>query len=149
MKKCTKCEKLKPLNQYNKGNGSDSLHSWCKNCNYTNRREWNKANPERNTAQRLYAKYRLRPEELQELLDLRDNKCEICSKEFTTRASYHIDHDHSCCFGAKSCGQCIRGILCAGCNTKVWWYELHFYSIAKYLDKKLLPRVISEKRKNK
>jgi len=29
------------------------------------------------------------------------------------------DHDHVCCSGKKSCGKCLRGLLCHGCNTKL------------------------------
>lgn len=27
-----------------------------------------------------------------------------------------VDHDHACCSGDRSCGQCIRGMLCGSCN---------------------------------
>ena len=31
-------------------------------------------------------------------------------------ANLEVDHDHSCCEGGNSCGKCIRGVLCRGCN---------------------------------
>jgi hypothetical protein len=29
---------------------------------------------------------------------------------------FPVDHDHRCCPGVKSCGKCVRGILCNPCN---------------------------------
>lgn len=30
--------------------------------------------------------------------------------------TWHVDHDHSCCPGKYTCGDCIRGVLCKACN---------------------------------
>ena|SRR5690349_4226398 len=32
---------------------------------------------------------------------------------------FHIDHDHDCCPGEKSCGKCVRGLLCETCNVGI------------------------------
>ena len=49
------------------------------------------------------------------------NGCEICGDK--PERSLHIDHDHKCCKGAKTCGACVRGIVCNGCNKAIDKYE--------------------------
>jgi hypothetical protein len=68
----------------------------------------------------LWSKYRLSLEAYKELLREQGGKCAICGSPSPAdiRASrFHVDHDHTCCPGRKSCGRCIRGLLCRGCNT--------------------------------
>lgn len=50
---------------------------------------------------------------------LQNNKCLICNK----RKKLQLDHDHSCCPGRTSCGKCIRGFVCAVCNSNIYLYE--------------------------
>jgi hypothetical protein len=48
----------------------------------------------------------------------------------------HIDHDHSCCTGRKSCGKCVRGVLCARHNLLVGQFENiapHLQWVVSYL----------------
>jgi hypothetical protein len=45
--------------------------------------------------------------------DKSQNGCEACGGF----VNLVIDHDHACCAGSRSCGKCIRGVLCGNCNT--------------------------------
>jgi hypothetical protein len=47
--------------------------------------------------------------------------CEICGDK--PEKSLHVDHDHNCCKGPISCGECVRGIICNKCNKAVDKYE--------------------------
>lgn len=56
-----------------------------------------------------------------EKLAKQDGCCYLCLRLLDVEASrgFHIDHDHSCCPGERSCGKCIRGVACHGCNAGI------------------------------
>lgn len=65
-------------------------------------------------------KYGISADEYAALLETQGDGCAICgaSSYGTQGLRLHIDHDHACC--KTGCRECVRGILCAGCNC---WQE--------------------------
>lgn len=45
--------------------------------------------------------------------------------DWSNRSGLCIDHNHNCCYKSRgsSCGSCIRGLLCAPCNSMLGYYE--------------------------
>lgn len=75
-------------------------------------REWHASrSPEWKLAARL-RKHGLLPDEFYKLIEAQGGSCAICP----TLEPDHVDHDHSCCPGPRSCGKCVRGVLCGNCN---------------------------------
>lgn len=52
--------------------------------------------------------------------------CAMCGKPPEDRPRHrhlNVDHDHRCCPGRKSCGKCLRGLLCFKCNWLLGFVE--------------------------
>lgn len=70
------------------------------------------------------------------------NGCQICGDPAAS-VRLHVDHDHACCDKERSCGKCVRGVLCPKCNTLVDRYEKgtmrldnpHIFKVQKYISK--------------
>lgn len=62
------------------------------------------------------ARYNLTLEQWNELVLECGEACSICRKPLATTPEQYVDHDHSCCPGGGSCGECVRAILCRSCN---------------------------------
>jgi hypothetical protein len=61
--------------------------------------------------------YNISMQEYNQILEDQNGVCLVCGispEEDGRRLS--VDHDHNCCPGSRSCGMCIRGFLCRGCN---------------------------------
>lgn len=61
-------------------------------------------------------KHNITEEQRDLMVEFQGNKCKICRNEFEEDDRKCFDHDHECCPGPYSCGNCIRGVLCSGCN---------------------------------
>lgn len=64
-------------------------------------------------------------EDYEQLRDSQNNLCAACGKAETVTGKngvvkwLAVDHDRTCCPGPRSCGKCIRGLLCGHCNTGI------------------------------
>lgn len=139
---CTKCGQTKPVDQFHKRTASpDGLDYKCKQCTseyystYKKRDGWR----ERNRTGHLVRTYGITDDEYNALLESQHGACAMCQKPagaFKRRLA--VDHDHSCCPGSRSCGKCIRGLLCPACNTflgKIESGAVTLEQVAVYRDK--------------
>lgn len=83
----------------------------------------------------LRTKYRLSLEEYDRLLAEQGGGCGMCGSDNAGRwRNFHVDHDHKCCpTSGKSCGKCVRGLLCGPCNRILGQIENHGAKAASYL----------------
>ncbi len=105
-KKCSRCSEWTSIENYhNQKSTEDGLASTCKRCVRDGH---------------LIIKYGIGIDKYNEMLTNQGGKCTICQKTpETSLRNFSVDHDHACCPGKKSCGKCIRSIICGNCNTMI------------------------------
>jgi hypothetical protein len=63
--------------------------------------------------------YNLTTADYDRMLAAQGGVCAVCKQPPSGRNILHVDHDHRCCPAGKTCGKCIRGLLCHFCNTAI------------------------------
>lgn len=80
--------------------------------------------PERNADAHLRRKFGITFADRAERLEAQGGGCAICgATEPGGKGQFHVDHDHACCPGKTSCGECIRGLLCTRCNVGIAMFQ--------------------------
>ena len=142
MKRCAGCGGVKKATEYHRNRtAKDGLHPRCKECRkaeldtpraksyrkeYYRKnknahkealRRWYRENPEKVAEHRLWTHYRITPAEYEAILVRQGGRCAVCgATEPGGAGRWHVDHDHGCCATVRSCGECVRGLLCTRCN---------------------------------
>ncbi len=90
--------------------------------------------PEKSRWETIYKKYKMTKAMYEGLLESQNGVCAIC-KGLPNRKFLAVDHDHSCCPTEKTCGECIRGLLCGSCNSFLGRVNDNPNSLIAYLQK--------------
>lgn len=116
-----------------KENEPEKYRAWLDRNNEIKKKAF-RENPELYRWRTIFAKYKMTKAMYEGLLESQDGVCAIC-KNPPNRNYLAVDHDHSCCPGTKSCGECIRGLLCGSCNSFLGRVDDNPETLIRYLKK--------------
>lgn len=142
VKECTKCNENLPLSEFHFRKARSQYYAHCKGCHRGIVSEYAAENadhlkakskesyeriksedPDRLWGYRLWHAHGLTVERYHSILEKQGGVCVICgsddpqhSDDRAKKVRFVVDHDHDCCPEARSCGNCIRGLVCHPCN---------------------------------
>lgn len=75
------------------------------------------ANSERMREYDVTRRHGITREQRDAMYEAQGRACAGCLTPMPDR-DLQIDHDHGCCPGGYSCGECVRGLVCRTCNAR-------------------------------
>lgn len=102
-KRCAGCRDWKSAGSFHKdAHRPDGLQARCRACI---------------RSEMLVRTYGISVAQYEVMLSRQGGGCAICGVGESSDGSFlAVDHDHACCPDTKSCGGCVRGLLCRSCN---------------------------------
>jgi hypothetical protein len=85
----------------------------------------------------LRRKYQITLDDYNKMREAQNNRCAICDiteAEMRDDIYFCVDHDHKCCPAHKSCGKCVRGLLCNPCNALVGFAKENIEVLLKTIE---------------
>lgn len=103
---CYSCQEWKPHEKFKKMRNTLSGRSYkCAFCD------------------KLWERYRLTYQRFVTIFEKQGQSCRICRTNLESMNAAHVDHDHSCCSKTRSCGSCVRGLLCPLCTAGLGMFK--------------------------
>lgn len=68
---------------------------------------------------RLQYVFKMTEADWEALFDSQGRRCPVCLQDAPPEnwaSGWHVHHDHACCPGDRTCGECVVAILCGACN---------------------------------
>lgn len=117
---CMRCQRSLPVSSYHEHKGA--AYGYAKKCKECAAAD-GKANRENKGTEhwrqrKMMSNFGITQEQFLAMLAQQGGGCAVCTAtDPGGKGSWHIDHDHACCpQSGRSCGECVRGVLCHHCN---------------------------------
>lgn len=113
-KQCCSCRTWRPEGKFARNKAAkDGLQGTCSPCKAAHYRE----NAEIVRDKMRKARFGISREQFDAIFAAQGNVCATCGTDDPGSSYWCVDHDHACCPSSdKTCGKCIRGVLCYRCN---------------------------------
>lgn len=85
----------------------------------THNREFKKSRKTESRDSYLQRTYGISQEDYDAIKAFQGGRCFVCQRATGASKNLAVDHDHKHCPGKRGCRDCVRALLCGGCNQKV------------------------------
>ena len=109
----------------------DNNNEESKKSHAARQRQARKDNPDQYRSYELKKRHKITLEIYNKKLEEQNGLCAICGMSGNFSRNLAVDHDHSCCNHDKSCGKCLRGLLCTACNSGLGSFRDNIESLKK------------------